>query len=78
MIQDIYKIWNDFKCEIKYKNRFFVSKEFENMLEQYFKPNMIKLFPSGTVLKYYRIREGEYYNSSDKEILEAPIGSPGM
>ena len=76
--EQIEQIWNDFRMEIKYKNRFFFSKSFEDLLTNIFAPNAIKTFTSEYKGKAYRVRNGNYVDSDDKELLEAPPGKPGL
>ena len=70
-------IWNNFKEEIKYKNRFFFNKSIEYLFSNIFAPNAVRMFDSYKC-KAYRVRKGNYVDSDDREMLEAPSGKPGL
>lgn len=67
------KIWNDFKDEIKGKNRFFAGDKILKLLNQ--EKNIDKLFFENLDEKFilYRARIGNYINDGDEEMGLAPV-----
>lgn len=64
--ENAYKLWEDFKSEVTYKNRFFIEHDVMKYLEQFAKTNSL-IIPAKTIL--YRARQFEddlatrlYYN----------------
>lgn len=74
---EIFQLWENFKTEIKFENRFFFSNEFYSFLCNCFNKKMIKMFPDGTKIVFYRARIGNYLEKSDNELLEAPAKYSG-
>lgn len=73
---DIYtntkEIWENFKKNIIYQNRFFSGKEISAILA---KLNFMPVFPRNTHLTYYRARIGDYLKSDDAEMMAPPARS---
>ena len=54
MDNDILNIWNSFKEEIMYKNRYFFNHDIINLLSEI---KHIRMFGNGTKLNFFRTRK---------------------
>ena len=82
--EEIKKIWDDFKKNIKFNNRYFVGNEILDILERFYdkESNARQMIVTFSNLKpiYYRARIGNFKNNKDeeknkdREMLAPPIG----
>lgn len=71
MDNDVLKVWNSFKQEIMYKNRYFFNHDIINLLSEI---KDIRMFGDGVKLNFFRTREGNHVNDNISEIMGPPAG----
>ncbi len=64
----IKKLWEQFKTDIIFKNRYFAGREILYLLDRF---NTIRMFPDDVKMDFYRARIGDYINE-DSACLLAP------
>lgn len=67
-------LWEDFKEEIKYKNRYFAGMKVIEILEKFDNRTTRKMKPSEGTITFFRARIGDYTKKSDEEMLAPPQG----
>lgn len=82
--EEIRKLWNDFKNDIKFNNRYFVGNEILDILDKFYdkesNARQMILTVSNLNPTYYRARIGNFKNNEDKdknkheEMLAPPMG----
>ena len=68
----ITEIWNKFKFDICFNNRYFADKEIRPFLDNF---SMTRMFPDNTKLEFYRARIGNYLNLDNSLLLAPPQGT---
>jgi|GEM_PF-2018234 len=67
----IKKLWEQFKFDIIFNNRYFTGNEILTLFDKF---NTIKMFPENTKMDFYRARIGDYTNEDITCLLAPPKG----